>query len=136
MTYEIISVRKRKTVKIINPTDIFEAIKRYGSNEQELFLVITLNASLEIIAVHIASVGTANKMIIQPRDIYKHAIRDNATAIAVAHNHPSGALEPSPEDIELTNRIIEAGKILGIYIIDHLIISKRNYYSFRYEGKM
>jgi DNA repair protein RadC len=136
MIYEIISVRKRKSIKITNPMDMYKAIKRYGSNEQEQFLVITLNVSNEIIAIHIASIGSANLTIIQPRDIFKYAVRDNAVAIAVAHNHPSGALTPSPEDVGITERIIEAGKILGIHVIDHLIISKRNYYSFGQDGKI
>jgi DNA repair protein RadC len=130
MTYEIISIRKRKCIKIVTSIDIYKAIKKYASNEQELFIVITLNVSHEIIAIHIASVGSSNMTIIQPREIFKHAVRDNAVAIIVAHNHPSGAVEPSPEDVGITERIIEAGKILGIHVIDHLIISKRNYYSF------
>ena len=115
--------------------DIYKAIKQYVRNEQELFLVITLNVSNEIIAIHIASMGSANMTIIQPREIFKHAVRDNAVAIVIAHNHPSGALKPSPEDVGITERIIEAGKILGIHVIDHLIISKRNYYSFGQDGK-
>ena len=136
MSYEIISVRKRKTIKIKTPMDIYKAIKQHVRNEQELFLVITLNASNEIIAIHIASMGSANMTIIQPREIFKHAVRDNVAAIIVAHNHPSGALEPSHEDVGITQRIIEAGKILGIPVIDHLIISKLNYYSFGQDGEI
>jgi DNA repair protein RadC len=122
-------------MKIKTPMDIYKAIKKYGSKEQELFLVITLNVSHEIIAIHIVSLGSANITIIQPREVFKHAVRDNAVAIIVAHNHPSGALTPSPEDVGITERIIEAGKILGIHVIDHIIISKRNYYSFGQDGK-
>jgi len=135
MTYEIISVRKRKSIKIRDPIDIYKAIKRYGSNEQEQFLVITLNGNNEIIAIHIATLGLAYKTLIEPREVFKHAVRDNAVAIIIAHNHPSGALTPSPEDVGITERIIEAGNILGIHVIDHLIISKRNYYSFGQDGK-
>jgi len=136
MTYEIISTRKRKSVKVRNPIDIYEAIKRYGISKQECFLVITLNGAHEIIAIHIATVGLANKTIIHPREIFKRAYSDNAVAVAVAHNHPSGSLVPSDEDVEITERIIEAGKILGVPIIDHLIINQKSFYSFRQNGKI
>ena len=136
MTYEIISVRKRRPKEIKTLMDIYEAIKKYGKNEQELFLVITLNADPGITAIHIASLGSSNTIVIQPREIFRHAIRDNATAIVIAHNHPSGELTPSPEDLEMTEKIIEAGKILGIKVKDHIILTKQHYYSFRQAGKI
>ena len=134
MSYDIISTRKRKTVKITYPIDIYNAIKRYGKNKQEQFIVITLNGIQEIIAIHIATIGLVNKTIIHPREIFKFAYMDNAFAIAVAHNHPSGNLFPSSEDIEITEQIIEVGKIMGIPVIDHLVINKSNFYSLRQNG--
>jgi DNA repair protein RadC len=136
MTYEILSVRKRKTIRIVEPMDIYNAIKRYANKKQEYFLVITLNASKDIIAIHIATIGLASKTIIHAREIFKHVFLDNAVGIAVAHNHPSGAVQPSDEDIELTKHISECSKILGIHFIDSLIIAPKTFYSFMLDCKM
>jgi DNA repair protein RadC len=136
MTYEIISIRKRKTIRIVEPVDIYKAIKRYANKKQEFFLVITLNASKEIIAIHIATIGLASKTIIHAREIFKHVFLDNAVGIAVAHNHPSGAVQPSDEDIDMTKYIGECCKILGIHFIDSLIIAQKTFYSFMLDGKL
>jgi DNA repair protein RadC len=136
MTYEIISVRKRKTIRIVEPVDIYKAIKRYANKKQEYFLLITLNASKEIIAIHLVTIGLANKTIIHAREIFKHVFLDNAVGIIIAHNHPSGAVQPSDEDIELTKHIGECCKILGIHFIDSLIIAQKTFYSFMLDKKM
>jgi len=135
MTYQIISTRKlRKKIKIKRPIDIWNFTKRYAKSSQELFIVLTLDGAHEIIGVYISTIGLANKTMAHPREVFKHAIRDNAVAVVIAHNHPSGELFPSLEDSELTDRIIKAGNILGIHVIDHLIITKKSYYSFREGG--
>jgi len=136
MTYEVISVRKRKTVKIAVPKDIYNAVKRYGNNKQELFIVITMNQYLNIIAIHIATIGINNYTIIHPREVFKHAFIDNAPAVAIAHNHPSGNVNPSSVDIKMTKRLIEISKIMEIYVLDHVIFTQENYYSFRQKGKI
>jgi DNA repair protein RadC len=136
MTYDIISVRKRKTVCVKHPDDIYEAVKRYTKSKQEYFLVLTLSGAHEIISVHIASFGLVNRTIIHPREVFKHAIKDNAVRIVVCHNHPSNKVLPSPQDIEITELLVDAGELIGIPVLDHLIISKKGYYSFKLEGKM
>jgi len=136
MTYEIISVRKKNTIRMKNPGVIYNAIKRYLNKNQEIFLVITMNVKLNIIAIHIATIGLMNRTIIHPREVFRHAYIDNAYAVVVAHNHPSGELIPSDEDIEITERLVEAGKILGINVIDHLIISQNGFNSLRENGYM
>jgi len=136
MTYEIISVRKRKTVKILNPVDIYNAVKRYKNNEQEIFIVITINRHLEIIAIHIATIGIFNYTIIHPREVIKHVFIDNASMVAIAHNHPSGNANPSSEDIKLTEQIIKVSETVGIYVLDHIIFTQENYYSFKQNGKI
>jgi DNA repair protein RadC len=136
MTYEIVSTRKRKTICIKNPDDIYKAVKQYTKNKQEYFLVITLNTSHNIIGIHIATIGLVNRTIIHPREVFIHAIKDNAASIIVCHNHPSGIVSPSPEDIEITNMLLEAAKILGIHFLDHVIIGKDGYYSFKKEDKL
>jgi DNA repair protein RadC len=136
MTYEIVSIRKRKTVCIKCPDDTYKAVKQYAKNKQEHFLVITLNSTHNIIGIHIATIGLINRTIIHPREVFIHAIRDNAACIIVCHNHPSGSTEPSPEDIEITNILMEASKILGIHFLDHVIIGKDGYYSFKQNNTM
>jgi DNA repair protein RadC len=131
MTYEIISKRTRKTIKIKTPDDLFKFLKRYTESRQELFLVITLNNAHEIIGVHISTIGIIDKTIVHPTAIFYHLIKDNAASFIVAHNHPSGNLEPSGEDIENTERLLEASKIMGFHFLDHLIITKNNFCSIR-----
>jgi len=131
MTYEIISTLKRKTTKIKTSIDVYNAIKKYGNYKQELFIVLTLNNLHDIIAIHICTMGLVNRTVIHPREVFKHAFIDNAVCIAIVHNHPSGLLLPSFEDIEITDLISEAGKIMEIKVIDHLIITQKGYYSFR-----
>jgi DNA repair protein RadC len=136
MTYDIISVRKRKTLQIKNPDDIYAAVKQYTKSDQEYFLVLTLDGSHNIISIHISTVGLVIRTIVHPREVFKHAIKDNAIKIIVCHNHPSGSLLPSPEDKEVTKMLVNAGELLGIPVLDHLIISKNGYYSFDKEGNM
>ena len=137
MNYDIISTRKcRKKISIKNPIDIYSFLKKYTKSKQEYFLVITLNGAQEVIAIHIATIGLLNKTIIHPREVFKHAIKDNAYSIIVAHNHPSGNVEPSIEDIKITERLNECGQLLNMHLLDHLIITKHCYYSFRQDGKL
>ena len=136
MTYDIISKRTRKTIKIKNPDDLFNFLKRYTKNRQELFLVISLNNSNEIIGVHISTIGILNKTIVHPREIFYHLIKDNASSFIVAHNHPSGNLVPSGEDIENTERLLEASKIMGFHFLDNLIITKNNFCSIRSKNSL
>jgi DNA repair protein RadC len=136
MTYEIVSVRKRKTVKIKHPSDVYGLVKSFTKKKQEHFIVLTLNGSYDVISMRIVSIGLVNKTIIHPREIFIHAIKDNAIAIIVCHNHPSNNLEPSDEDIEVTEILEKAGKIIGINLLDHVIVSKSGYYSFKQNDKM
>jgi DNA repair protein RadC len=120
---------KPKT-KISSVKDIVPLIQFYGMQKQEHFICITLNGAHEVINIIVISVGTLNKSVIHPREIFLPAISDRAAAIVIAHNHPSGSLEPSKEDFVCTRRILDSSKILGIPLLDHLIISKYGYYSF------
>lgn len=135
MTYEIVSERKaRYPVKITIPGDAYEALKRYARSKQEQFIVITLNGAHEIISVSIVSLGLLNRTIVHPREVFNRAIKDSSAAIIIAHNHPSGQLEPSEEDRSLTRRLTEAGDIIGIPILDHIIFTKKGFVSFKDLG--
>ena len=104
--------------------------------QQENFVVLLLDAKNQIIRYSIIHVGTVNASLVHPRDIFKKAISHSAVNCIIAHNHPSGDVTPSREDIAVTERLIEVGKIVGIDIIDHIIIGNNDYLSFKKEGLM
>lgn len=94
-------------------------------NTQECFIVLLLNTKLAPIGKPmVVALGTVNETVVSPRDVFREAVKRNATAVLVAHNHPSGDLEPSGQDEQLTVRLTKAGKLLGIQVLDHLIVSK------------
>lgn len=117
--------------KITSPSDVAEIfIPLLGDEQQEKFLVICLNSQNKIIKYEVVFIGTLNSSIVHPREIFKRAIDNNSANIILMHNHPSGNPEPSKEDIALTKKFVEAGKILDIKIFDHVIIADKSYISF------
>jgi DNA repair protein RadC len=133
-TYEVVSERKVKyTVAIKHPSDVLPLLRRYAK-DQEHNIVITLNGAHEVISVVVVSIGLVNRAIVHPREVYRKAIYDNAVAIIYAHNHPSGQLEPSPEDLSITERLSETSNIIGIRLLDSIIFSKKDYTSLRQQG--
>jgi DNA repair protein RadC len=120
---------KPEGLKITFPTDIMPLIQHYSDRKQEHFLGISINGANEVMNVRIITIGLVNKTQIHPREVFADALADRASAIIVAHNHPSGSLQPSPEDIRITGQLTEAGKILGVPLLDHIIFSSRGYYS-------
>lgn len=115
---------------IRKPCDIVPFVRNYAVSQKEHFLLITLNGGHEIIQIHVVSVGTLNKTLIHPREIFSEAIKENAAAIIICHNHPSGNCNPSDDDIETTKNIIKASQIIGIELLDHIIIDCESYFSF------
>jgi DNA repair protein RadC len=135
MTYQIVSEKYvGNPGRIKEPQDIFNLVKRYQDEQREQFIVITLNKAHEPISVYIASIGTVSNTLVHPREVFVRAIQDMASEIILCHNHPTGSLEPSPEDKEVTERLCSAGKIIGIYVLDHIIFSKIGFKSLRKEG--
>jgi len=112
----------------------YDTIKGYGQMDVEYFLCITLDGGHRVINIHVVTKGLLNKTIVHPREVFRPAIKDNAAAIIVAHNHPSNQLSPSDEDRRLTKRLREAGDIVGIAILDHLILARDSYFSFMEAG--
>ena len=109
---------------IRSPEDAKElAQAQIADEDREVFLVMMLNTKNQVIGLHRAHVGSLNASIVHPREVMKSAILNNASSIIVSHQHPSGNPTPSPEDIEVTKRLSEAGKIIGIELLDHLIVS-------------
>lgn len=102
--------------------------------EQEEFHVLMLNTKNQLLGSERISVGSLNASIVHPREVFKQAIRQSANAVILAHNHPSGDPTPSQEDAQVTARLVEAGQLLGIEVLDHLVIGDGRYTSMRQTG--
>lgn len=123
--------------KVSSPDQVYKAITMLTNAEeeaQEVFGVLILNIKNKIVAVHEISRGTLNSSMAHPREVFKPAILHNAAAIVCFHNHPSGDPEPSKDDILMTHRLVEAGKILGIEVFDHIIVGDNGYVSLKERG--
>ncbi len=133
-----LEIGRRRAVRngntITTPNDIFMEIKHFASREQEQFIVIVLNGAHEILNIFTATIGLVNRSLIHPREVFSDPISRRATAVVLAHNHPSGILSPSKEDIATTSRLAESGDLLGIRVLDHLIFSNKSYFSFKEHG--
>ena len=120
--------------KIGSSYDAYKAITeitKVQEEAQEVFGILILNTTHKIVAVHEISRGTLNASMVHPREVFKPAVLHNAAAIICFHNHPSGEPKPSKEDIETTNRLVEAGKIMGIEVLDHIIVGDDKYTSLK-----
>lgn len=123
--------------KFSAPDDVYNyVIAELAFAEREHFLVLGLNSKNYIIGKHLVSIGTLNQTLVHPREVFNWAIKNKCAHIIIVHNHPSGSVEPSEEDIRLTARIINAGKIIGIDVLDHVIVSRDAYYSLKANEKM
>ena len=123
--------------KISKPQDLVDVLNlvcRINNNTEEVMLLLTLNTKNVITGWFEVSRGSIDASIVHPREIFKRALTNNATSIVVAHNHPSGDPNPSKEDINITNRLKECGKLLGIDLIDHIIIGDEKYVSLKEKG--
>ncbi|OHE58967.1 MAG: hypothetical protein A2Z47_16295 [Thermodesulfovibrio sp. RBG_19FT_COMBO_42_12] len=124
-----------KDFDIKDPQSVVKAIRASIKDKaKEHFKLILLNARNKILGVSTISIGSLNASIVHPREVFKDAIVHNAYSVVLAHNHPSGDPEPSEDDLTMTKRLIEAGKILGIEVIDHIIITKTGFFSFKEKG--
>ena len=124
-----------QTRTISSPKDAYEMIKEQLEGlDREQFIIACLNTKNEPTNISVVSVGTLNKAIVHPREVFKTAILSNAAGIMAFHNHPSGETTPSQQDIQLTNRLYEAGELLSIKLLDHLIIGDGTVTSFKEKG--
>lgn len=121
-------------IKVKNVEDVVKSTEELKDKKQEYFLTLTLDGASNLIQKRTVFIGTLNQSLVHPREVFADAISDRAAGIIFVHNHPSGDVEPSKEDIILTTRLIEAGKIAGIDVIDHIIVSKNGHFSFQAEG--
>ena len=124
----------KKAIK--GPQDLADLGFQFIKNaDREIFLLVCLNTRNHINCIHVVSIGTVNTALVAPREVLKTAILSNASSVAFIHNHPSGDPDPSQDDIQITNRLVECGKLFGIELIDHVIISDDGKYeSFKEKG--
>ena len=126
-----------ETVTIRSPKDAADYLMedlRYLQKEH--FVCLFLNTKNHVIGQETLSMGTLNSSLVHPREVFRAAIKRSSASILCAHNHPSGDPTPSPEDIHLTNRLIEAGQIIGIDVLDHIVIGDRTFVSLKEQGLM
>ena len=124
-----------QTRTISSPNDAYEMIKEQLEGlDREQFIIACLNTKNEPTNITVVSIGSLNKAIVHPREVFKTSILSNAASIMAFHNHPSGETTPSQQDIQLTNRLYEAGELLGIKLLDHLIIGDGSFTSLKEKG--
>ncbi len=126
--------REYKVKRITSAADVYSVLAEYTCENREHFMLITLDGASNIIEKRVVHIGTLNQSLVHPREVFRPAIQDNAAGIIIAHNHPSGTLEASRADIQITQRLKEVAKLVGIELLDHVIISSEGYYSFSDEG--
>ena len=125
---------KSNDVKIDTPADLLAHIRHFADRRQEHLLCVSLDGANEILAIRVVSIGLVDRTPVHPREIFADPVTDRASAVIIAHNHPMGPLTPSQADVASTKRIRQAGEILGIALLDHLIFNQSDHFSFREAG--
>ncbi len=135
LSRRIISSPPNSNPIIASPTEVVELAKdRMKLLDKEEFAIFLLDIKNRIIAQEVVFIGSLNSCIVHPREIFKKAIKISAASIILCHNHPSGDSTPSGEDISITRRLVEAGEIIGIHVLDHIIIGDGRFDSLRERG--
>ena len=135
LSLRIATTSKRKSLLMSDPNSIAQYyMEQLRHNKREVVVLLMLNSACELIKDEIISQGTVNAALFSPREIFLEALKNEAVNIIIIHNHPSGSVRPSKNDIEGTKRIKMAGEILGIALLDHIIIGDRKYTSFQESG--
>lgn len=125
------ALKGKKRNIYLKPEDVWRELSDIRTRKKEHFVVFYLDTRNQEIKKEVISVGTLNYNLVHPREVFEPAVRNLSASVIVAHNHPSGCLDPSDEDISLTRRLCEAGKILGIELLDHIIVSGEGWLSLK-----
>ena len=122
--------------RVTTPESIYDQCRDMATCAQEMLVVLTLDTRNKMIARHLITLGLLESAPIHAREVFRHAIADNADSIILVHNHPSGDVSPSADDLRVTKRMIEAGRVLGIAVMDHVLIGRgeQPYLSLREKG--
>ncbi len=121
----------QKAIKINSPDDAVKVLSFIRNKKREYFVALYLDAENKLITHEIISIGSLDSSLVHPREVFYPAIQHKAVSVIIAHNHPSGNLTPSSHDIQITKTLSQAGQILNIHLIDHLIITQNNYTSLK-----
>ncbi len=128
---------KSETKLADSPARVAEVVRAYwgdGELDREHLVCLMLNARSQVVGITTVSVGTLSASLVHPREVFKPAVLSSAAAVVVVHNHPSGDASPSADDRDTTRRLVRAGEIMGIPMLDHVIIAGESSYSFREHG--
>ncbi len=121
---------------IARPREALGHLASLRSRDQETLAVLMLDARFGVIAVEVIAIGAAAHVSVEPREVFAPAVAARASSVVLAHNHPSGDPQPSRQDIDFTRAIVQAGALLAIDVVDHLILCRRGYHSFRESGSL
>ena len=124
-------LKNKKSTLLLSSQDVWNELKDVSDHKKEHFVVFFLDSRNQEIKREVVSVGSLNANLVHPREVFEPAVRHLAAQVIIAHNHPSGDAEPSEDDLMITRRLVEAGKIMGIEILDHIILTKDSHYSFK-----
>lgn len=122
------------TATVVTAADVWNSVHDIRNQTKEHFVVVLLNSRNQIIKYEVVSIGLVDTSIIHPREVFEPAIKHVASAVILVHNHPSGQLDPSDADIRTTKQLVECGKLLGIPVVDHVIVTSDGYLSFVQKG--
>lgn len=124
-----------RKVPLSSPREVANYLKeRLGREKKERFLVLLLDSKNHLMRCNDVSVGTLNTSLVHPREVFEPAIKNLAASIILAHNHPSGDTNPSLEDLSITKKLVDSGKLLDIHVLDHIIVTKDSYSSLKEQG--
>ena len=124
-------LKDKKAQIFLTPKEIWEELKDLRNHKKEHFVIFYLDSRNQEIKRETISIGSLNANLVHPREVFEPAVRNLTAQIILAHNHPSGDPTPSEDDLEITKRLVESGKILGIEVIDHIIVAKNDFFSFK-----
>ena len=127
-------LKDKKANLYLSPQDVWESLRDIRDSKKEHFVVFYLDTNHQEIMREIISVGILNANLVHPREVFEPAVKHVAAQIIIAHNHPSGSTQPSNEDIDVTKRLADAGKLLGIEVLDHVIVTRHNFFSLKENG--
>ncbi|MGG4143874.1 DNA repair protein RadC [Paenibacillus algorifonticola] len=134
---QIISAPTPSVKTIKSPMDVYKLLEpEFRHLKQEQFICLFLNTKNGVIGKETISIGSLNASIVHPREVFRPAIKRSSASIICAHNHPSGNPDPSPEDVEITKRLVDSGNIIGIDMLDHIVVGNYNFVSLKERGLM
>jgi len=123
-----------KSEPLLTAEDFLSYLKFIRTKRQEYFVCLSLDSGRRLLRRRTVTIGLLDTTLVHPREVFAGPLKDRAASVLIAHNHPSGYAEPSEDDITTTQQLIAAGQLLGIKLVDHIIVTKLDYYSFRREG--